>query len=246
MKHHIALVTGGIGDIGTAICQEFCRQGATVIAADRANHELALVWQVQQKKLGYSIELARMDATQFESCADMAKDVLQRIGPVDILINAAGTIQDGAFHKMTLEQWTQVVHTDLDSMFNVTRQFINSMIDRNYGRIINISSVNGQKGQYGQTNYSSAKSGVYGFTKSLALEVAKHGITVNAISPGYVDSKMVASIPPEMTQKIIAQIPVGRLAKPDEIAWAIAFLASEKSGFITGSNLAINGGIHMY
>lgn len=176
----------------------------------------------------------------------MAAEVEKNFGPVDILVNAAGTIQDASFRKMTVEQWNQVVHTDLDSMFNVTKQFINGMIDRKYGRIINISSVNGEKGQYGQTNYSSAKSGVYGFTKSLAQEVAKYGITVNSISPGYVESRMVMSIPEEVRKQIIAQIPVGRLAKPDEIAWAIAFLASERSGFITGSNLAINGGIHMY
>ena len=147
---------------------------------------------------------------------------------------------------MTKQQWDDVVHTDLDSMFNVTRQFINAMIEHKYGRIINVSSVNGEKGQFGQTNYSSAKSGVYGFTKSLAQEVAKYGITVNTISPGYVDSKMVHSISQPVLDKIVAEIPVGRLAKPEEIAWAIAFLASERSGFITGSNLAINGGIHMY
>jgi acetoacetyl-CoA reductase len=146
---------------------------------------------------------------------------------------------------MTQKQWNQVVHTDLDSMFNVTRQFINGMMARGYGRIVNISSVNAKKGQFGQTNYASAKSGVYGFTKSLALEVARKGVTVNAISPGYVDSKMVNTIPEPIRKKIIATIPIGRLAKPEEIAWAIAFLASEKSGFLTGSNLSDNGGIHM-
>lgn len=175
----------------------------------------------------------------------MAKDIENRFDPVDILVNAAGTINDATFHKMTPQQWNQVVHTDLDSMFNVTRQFINGMIERGYGRIINISSVNGEKGQFGQTNYSSAKSGVYGFSKSLAQEVAKNGITVNSISPGYVKSKMVAAVPETVLKQIIAQIPVGRLAKPEEIAWSIAFLASERSGFMTGANLAVNGGIHM-
>ena len=245
MKNRIALITGGLGDIGTAICHEFCNLGAKVIAADRVAKDKALLWQAQQKKLGFDIGLAIMDVTDFESCAAMAKDVEHRFGPVDILVNAAGTINDATFHKMTPEQWTQVVHTDLDSMFNVTRQFINGMIERGYGRIINISSVNGEKGQFGQTNYSSAKSGVYGFSKSLALEVAKHGITVNSISPGYVESRMVTSVPEPVLKQIIAQIPVGRLAKPEEIAWSIAFLASERSGFMTGANLAVNGGIHM-
>ena len=193
MKNRIALVTGGMGDIGTAICREFCAQGAKVIAADRLDKDKALQWQAAQKKLGYEIEIASIDVTQFKSCAAMAKDVEKLFGSIDILVNAAGTINDVTLRKMTPEQWNQVVHTDMDSMFNVTRQFINGMVERGYGRIINISSVNAEKGQFGQTNYSSAKSGVYGFTKSLAQEVAKHGITVNAISPGYVESRMVAS-----------------------------------------------------
>ena len=246
MKNRIALITGGMGDIGTAICHEFCHQGAKVIAADRLDKDKALAWQAQQKKLGFDIGIASMDVTQFESCAALAKDVETRFGPIDILVNAAGTINDGTLRKMTPEQWNQVVHTDLDSMFNVTRQFINGMVERGYGRIINISSVNAEKGQFGQTNYSSAKSGVYGFTKSLAQEVAKHGVTVNTISPGYVESRMVMSVPEPVRLKIIENIPVGRLAKPEEIAWSIAFLASERSGFMTGSNLAVNGGIHMY
>jgi acetoacetyl-CoA reductase len=245
MKNRIALITGGLGDIGTAICHEFCSRGAKVIAADRLAKDKALVWQAEQKKLGFEIELAFMDVTQFESCADMQKDVEKRIGPVEILINAAGTINDATLHKMTPQQWNEVVHTDLDSIFNVTRQFINGMIERGYGRIVNISSVNGEKGQFGQTNYSSAKSGIYGFSKSLAQEVAKHGITVNSISPGYVESRMVMSVPEAIREKIIAGIPVGRLAKPEEIAWSIAFLASERSAFITGANLSVNGGIHM-
>ena len=246
MKNRIALITGGMGDIGTAICQEFIKNGAKVIAADRLEKDKALAWQAQQKQLGFDIGLATMDVTDFESCANMAKDVEDRFGSVDILVNAAGTINDVTFHKMTPEQWNQVVHTDLDSMFNVTRQFINGMIERGYGRIINISSVNGEKGQFGQTNYSAAKSGVYGFTKSLAQEVAKHGVTVNTISPGYVESRMVNTVQESIREKIIAQIPVGRLAKPEEIAWSIVFLASERSAFMTGSNLAVNGGSHMY
>lgn len=246
MKNRIALITGGLGVIGTAICHELYRLGAKVIAADHVDDAQALLWQTEQKKLGFELGLVRMEVTDFASCAAMAKEVESRFGPVDILVNGAGTIQDATFHKMTPEQWNEVVHTDLDSMFNVTRQFINSMIERRYGRIINISSVNGAKGQFGQTNYASAKSGIYGFTKSLALEVAKHGITVNSISPGYVESRMVMSIPEAVRNKIIEQIPVGRFAKAEEIAWSIAFLADERSAFMTGANLAVNGGIHMY
>lgn len=246
MKNRIALITGGIGDIGTAICRECIKQGAKAIAVDRLTPEKAQEWQCNQKKDGYDIGYVQGDVTNFENCAIMAKQVEKQFGEVDILVNGAGTIKDVTFRKMTPEQWSDVVHTDLDSLFNVTRQFIESMIKRRYGRIINISSVNATKGQYGQTNYSSAKAGVYGFTKSLAQEVAKFGITVNAISPGFVKSKMVMSIPEEIREKIISQIPVGRLATPEEIAWAISFLASERSAFITGSNLAINGGLHMY
>ncbi len=246
MKNRIALVTGGMGDIGTAICKEFIQQGATVVAADRLDNDSASSWQAHQKKLGFNIGIAYMNVNDFDSCAALEKDVVERFGPIDILINAAGTIRDVPFRKMTHEEWCSVVHTDLDSVFNVTRQFINSMIERQFGRIISISSVNGQKGQFGQTNYSSAKSGIYGFTKSLALEVGKYGITVNAVSPGYVESKMVSTVAEPIRDKIIEGIPMKRFASPEEIAWSIAFLASERSGYITGSNLAVNGGIHMY
>lgn len=246
MHNRIALITGGVGDIGTAICREFVTLGAKVIAADHVSKKRGADWCAQQESAGFKVDYVAMDINSFEHCETVAQDVLQHYGAIDILVNAAGTINDAQLRKMTKQQWDDVVHTDLDSMFNVTRQFINAMIERKYGRIINVSSVNGEKGQFGQTNYSSAKSGVYGFTKSLAQEVAKHGITVNAISPGYVDSKMVRSISKPVLDQIIAEIPVGRLAAPAEIAWAIAFLASERSGFVTGANLAINGGIHMY
>lgn len=246
MKNRIALITGGIGDIGTAICHELIKNGAKVIAVDRIDKEKADAWRSEQKKQGYDIDFFHVDVIDYDSCAKMAAEVEKKVGDIDILVNGAGTIKDSSFQKMTPEHWNQVVHTDLDSIFNVTKQFIDGMINRKYGRIINISSVSAEKGQFGQTNYASAKSGIYGFTKSLAQEVGKYGVTVNAISPGFVESKMVMSIPEPVREKIIAQIPVGRLAKPEEIAWAIAFLASERSAFITGSNLAINGGIHMY
>lgn len=246
MKNRIALITGGLGSIGTAICHEFLKHGARVIVGDRVDEDKAMSWQAEQKKHGYDIDFVHMDVTDYDSCMAMAEDFEKRFGPLDILVNAAGTINDSTLRKMTHEQWIEVVHTDLDSMFNVTRPFINGMIQRCYGRIINISSVNGVKGQFGQTNYSAAKSGIYGFTKSLAQEVAKYGITVNAISPGYVESKMVESVPENVRQAIIDQIPMGRLAKPEDIAWSIQFLASEKSAYMTGINLDVNGGLHMY
>jgi len=246
MNNRIALVTGGMGDIGTAICQHFIELGAKVIAVDYVDKTQTANWQLQQKQLGFDIGVVYADVTQFESCAMMAKEVADRFGSVDILVNGAGITQDASFRKMTPEQWNKVVHTDLDSMFNVTKQFIDGMVTRGFGRVINISSVNGQKGQFGQTNYSSAKSGVYGFTKSLAQEVAKNGVTVNAISPGYVNSKMVMTVAENIREQIIATIPAGRLAKPEEIAWAIGFLAAERSAFITGINLPVNGGLHMY
>ena len=224
----------------TAICQEFCKKGAKVVASVRADKDKALAWQKNQKDLGYEIGLAYVDVTQFESCAEMAKDVETRFGGLDILVNCAGTINDVTLHKMTPQQWSQVVHTDLDSMFNVTRQFITGMIERGYGRIINISSVNGEKGQFGQTNYSAAKSGVHGFTMAIAQEVARKGITVNTIAPGYIATDMVMSVPDEVRDKIVSGIPLGRLGKPEEIAALVNYLASDVSGFMTGAELAIN------
>ncbi len=234
MKNRIALVTGGLGDIGSAICQQFHDLGALVIAADIAKGD-KVSWHT-----------AYVDVTQFESCKAMADEVVNRFGPVDILVNGAGIMQDSTLRNMTLEQWNKIVHTNLDSLFNVTKQFVEGMIERQYGRIINISSVSGARGQFGQTNYAASKSGIYGFTKSLAQELANYGITVNSISPGFVDSHLVNTIPEKIRNQLMAQIPVGRSAKPHEIAWAIAFLAAEQSAYITGINLPVNGGIHMY
>lgn len=245
MKGHTAVITGGLGDIGTAICHEFIKQGARVIALDRVSLASAKTWQAKQSALGYSIDYIQVDVTDYVSCQQMYAQLIKLVNSVQILVNAAGAIDDVSFRKMTPEQWQHIVHTDLDSMFCVSKQFVEGMIQQKYGRIINISSVSAQMGQFGQVNYSAAKAGVYGFTKSLALELARYGITVNAVSPGFVEGKMVASIPDTVQKKIIEAIPVQRLSQPDEIAWAIAFLASERSGFITGSNLAINGGIYM-
>jgi acetoacetyl-CoA reductase len=195
--------------------------------------------------VGYLFDIAYVDVTDFESCNHMVQKIESEIGPVDILVNNAGITRDHSCCKMSKEDWDIVIKTDLDSVFHMTRCIINGMKDRNYGRIINISSINGQKGQYGQVNYSAAKAGMHGFTKSLALEVAKHHITVNTISPGYVATEMVLSLAEAIRNKIIAEIPMGRLAKPEEVARVVAFLADEKNGYITGANIAINGGHYM-
>jgi acetoacetyl-CoA reductase len=247
MKNKFALVTGGMGGIGTAICEHLAKNQCHVIASynQQGNHDAAVLWQQEQKKQGHEIDIHFVDVTDFYSCETMVKNIEEKYGRIDILINNAGTTRDIQLHKMDLEQWQTVLKTNLDSTFNVTRHVINGMIERMYGRIINISSINGQKGQFGQVNYAASKAGIHGFTKSLAQEVARKGITVNTISPGYIATKMVMSVPDEIRQKIISQIPIGRLGKPEEIAQAVGFLASESSGYITGSNLMINGGQYL-
>lgn len=245
MENKKVLVTGGMGGIGTAICQHLAKYNATVIAAYNRDHDAAHKWLGEQKSNGYRFEMAYVDVTSFQSCAEMAQKIEEQFGGVDILINNAGITRDVQFYKMGEDEWKSVLQTNLDSIFNVTRQIIPGMIKRQYGRVINISSINGQKGQFGQSNYAAAKAGIHGFTKSLAQEVAHKGITVNTISPGYIETQMVMSISKEIREKIIAQIPVGRLGKPEEIADAVRFLAAESSGFITGSNLLVNGGQYL-
>lgn len=247
MDKKIALVTGGMGGIGTAICQRLAAEGLIVIATYNrgGDHEAAVAWQREQQKLGYEIDTCYVDVCNFDSCAEMVKNLEEKYHSIDILINNAGITRDSSFSKMDISQWNEVMRTNLDSIFHVTRNVINGMITRGYGRIVNISSINAQKGQYGQTNYSAAKAGIHGFTKSIAQEVAKNGITVNTISPGYIETSMVMNIPETIRTKIIEQIPVKRLGKPDEIARVVAFLAAEDSGFITGSNIVINGGQYL-
>lgn len=246
MQGKVALVTGGMGGIGTAICQALCQQGARVAAGYSRSKESALAWQKKQRDAGYEIAISFADITDYAQCGPLVANVIEILGPIDILVNNAGVTRDAQMRNMTPEQWQQVLKTNLDSVFNVTRQVINQMIERNYGRIINISSINGEKGQFGQTNYSAAKAGMHGFTKALALEVAKKGITVNTVSPGYTATDMVMAVSEKVREQIIAQIPVGRLAKPEEIARLVVFLAAEESAFITGADFSINGGQYMH
>jgi len=245
-QSRIALVTGGIGGIGTEICKRLADAGHRVVAAHVAfERERAGAWQRERCAEGREIELVECDVASFEDCVRMATEVRARTGLVEILVNCAGITRDKTLVKMDPSQWHAVVDTDLNGVFNVTRQFIDGMVERRFGRIVSISSVNGQKGQFGQTNYSASKAGLFGFTRALAREVAENGITVNTVSPGYVDTSMVASVPAEVRDAIIRRIPVGRLARPQEIAWAVAFLTAEESGYITGANLPVNGGLFM-
>jgi len=244
----VALVTGGVGGIGTAICTKLAADGHFVIAnyAIKGSEER---WQKAMAAAGLDgrqSALAFGDVADFDAMGEMVAKIRSDHGPVQVLVNCAGITRDSTFRKMTPEQWRAVLSTNLDSVFNVTRHVIDDMIESGWGRIVNISSVNAVRGQFGQTNYAAAKAGILGFTKSLAQEVVKKGVTVNAISPGYVQTDMVMAIREDVRQQIIAQIPAGRLAMPGEIADAVAFLASDKAGYITGTNLSVNGGLHMY
>jgi acetoacetyl-CoA reductase len=248
MTQKIALVTGGTGGIGSAICRALADNGIKVVAGYNAggNHDKAKAWQEEQRKEGYEMLVAYGDVTDAASCAACI-DTVQEIagGAVDILVNNAGITRDGTFRKMSWEQWNEVMTANLDSMFHMTRLVINPMLEKGFGRIVNISSVNAQKGQFGQCNYSAAKAGIHGFTKALAQEVAAKGVTVNTVSPGYVATPMVTKIPQEVLDKIIKQIPVGRLGLPEEIGKAVAFLCGDACGYVTGSDFSINGGMHM-
>ena len=244
MSTRVALVTGGTGGIGTAICKKLADMGHKV-ATNYRNEEKAKAWQDKMKADGYDFTLVKGDVGTPEEAAAMVKQVEEKLGPVEILVNNAGITRDGTFHKMSADQWGDVINTNLNSVFNVTRPVIDGMRERKWGRIIQISSINGLKGQYGQANYAAAKAGMHGFTISLARENAKLGITVNTVSPGYVATDMVMAVPEEVRAKIAADIPTGRLGKPEEIAYAVGFLVDEQAAWITGSNLDINGGHHM-
>jgi acetoacetyl-CoA reductase len=248
MDRKIALVTGGVGGIGTAICKRLAADGHFVVA-NYAIPGTEVKWQQSMAAAGLngsSSTLAFGDVSDFDAMGEMVRKIEAEHGPIGILVNCAGITRDSTFRKMSPEQWHAVISTNLDSVFNVTRHVIDGMLERGWGRIINISSVNAVRGQFGQTNYASAKAGILGFTKSLAQEVIRKGVTVNAISPGYVQTDMVAAIREDVRQKIVSEIPAGRLAMPAEVADAVAFLASDGAGYITGTNLSVNGGLHMY
>ncbi|GIX33336.1 MAG: beta-ketoacyl-ACP reductase [Lysobacterales bacterium] len=244
MSSRVALITGGTGGIGTAICERLARAGHRV-ATNYRNEEKARAWQEAMRAKGVEVFLAPGDVSDPDSAAAMVRAVEQGLGPVEILVNNAGITRDAVFHKMSYQQWSEVIRTNLDSCFNVTRPIIEGMRERRWGRIVQISSVNGQKGQYGQANYAAAKAGMHGFTISLAQENAKHGITVNTVSPGYVGTDMVMAVPEHIREKILQQIPTGRFGAPEEIAAVVAFLVGEEAAWITGANIAINGGQYM-
>ena len=240
MAARVALVTGGTRGIGRAIVERLKADGMLVAAGYSGNDEAAA-----ECAKTLDIMVVKGNVGNFADCKHAVEAIEKQLGPVDVLVNNAGITRDGVFHKMTSEQWSEVVRVNMDSLFNMTRQVIEGMRERNWGRIVNISSINGQKGQMGQTNYSAAKAGMIGFTKALALENARKGVTVNCIAPGYIDTEMVAAVPEKVLESIIAQIPVGRLGKGEEIADMVAFLAGERAGYVTGTTLALNGGQYM-
>ncbi|HET8942171.1 MAG TPA: acetoacetyl-CoA reductase [Rudaea sp.] len=244
MTARIALVTGGTGGIGTAIVKRLALLGHKV-ATNYRDESKARAWAEKMKSNGVDVALIAGDVGTPESAEQIVQGVEKQLGPVDILVNNAGITRDTTFHKMSALQWQDVINTNLNSCFNMTRPVIEGMRARKWGRIVQISSINGQKGQYGQANYAASKAGMHGFTISLAQENAKFGITVNTISPGYVATEMVMAVPEDVRNKIAAQIPVGRLGEPDEIAYALAFFVNDEARWITGANLSINGGQYM-
>lgn len=241
MAGHVALVTGGTRGIGRAISVMLKENGYKVAANYSGNDEAARAFKAET-----GIPFYKFDVSDFSACQTAVAQIAKELGPIDVLVNNAGITRDGTIHKMDLDQWQSVIDTNLGSCFNMCRAVIDGMRAKNFGRIVNVGSVNGQMGQYGQVNYAAAKSGIHGFTKALAQEGAGKGITVNAIAPGYVDTDMVRAVPPAVLEKIIARIPVGRLGHAEDIARGVLFLVADNADFITGSTLSINGGQHMY
>ena len=245
-QKRVVLVTGGMGGLGETICTKMADAGYAVVTTYSPGNRNHGEWSAQMQQRGYGIEAVPCDVADIDSCAAAVAQVQGSVGPVDVLVNNAGITRDMTFKKMDKVNWDAVLRTNLDSLFNMTKQVADTMVENGWGRIINVSSVNGSKGAFGQTNYSAAKAGVHGFTKALALEVAKKGVTVNTISPGYIGTKMVTAIPEDiLNSRILPQIPVGRLGKPEEVAGLIIYLASDEAAFVTGANIAINGGQHM-
>lgn len=246
MNRQLAIVTGGTGGIGTAISRRLAAH-YDVIACyfKEGRHEEAQQWQAAQRDAGYSIEIAYADTTSFADCEALIASIQARYGHIDILVNNTGITHDASLKHMTFEQWHQVINANLTSVFNMTHHVLPLMLMQEYGRIVSISSINGRKGQRGQCNYAASKAALFGFTKSVALEVAAKGITVNTISPGYIDTSLLANVKEDVLKTIVQAIPVGRLGYPEEIAAAVAFLVSQESAFITGANLDVNGGHYM-
>jgi acetoacetyl-CoA reductase len=246
MTQRVALVTGGTGTIGTEICRQLSAAGHRVVATCLpAEADAAKAWQADQQQAGYDIAIVPCNLADFEATAAAVKTAEQQVGPIDVLVNVAGITRDASLRKMTPEQWHAVIQSNLDSVFNATRNVIEGMLERGFGRVISISSINGQKGQFGQTNYAASKAGIHGFTMSLAQEGARKNVTANTISPGYIESPMVNSVPEEVRKQIIAQIPRARLGRPTDIARVAVFLAAEDADFITGANIPVNGGHYM-
>jgi acetoacetyl-CoA reductase len=242
----VAVITGGMGGLGESISTKMHAAGYRVVVTHSPGNTRAKDWLAGHSAAGRNFGAYGVDVADFDSCKECVVRVTKDVGPVDILVNNAGITKDTTFRKMAKADWDAVIRTNLDSVFNMTKQVMDGMTDRGWGRVINVSSVNGSKGAFGQTNYSAAKAGMHGFTKALALEVARKGVTVNTISPGYIGTKMVTAIPKEvLDSKILPQIPLGRLGSPDEIAGLIIYLCSDEAAFVTGANIAINGGQHM-
>ncbi len=246
-EQKIAVVTGGMGGLGETISAKMADAGYRVVVTYSPSNTKYKGWLEDMKKRGHAFGAYPVDVADYDDCAAKCEQIKKDFGHIDILVNNAGITRDMTFKKMGKADWDAVMRTNLDSCFNMTKQVMDPMVERGWGRVINVSSVNGQKGAFGQTNYSAAKAGIHGFTKALALEVAKKGVTVNTISPGYIGTKMVTAIPSEiLDSKILPQIPIGRLGRPDEVAGLIIYLCSEEAAFVTGANISINGGQHMY
>ncbi|MEI2780875.1 MAG: acetoacetyl-CoA reductase [Candidatus Competibacter sp.] len=244
----VAVVTGGIGGLGTAMCKALAEAGRQPVAVDFHGIKAEVVdkWKADRKAEGLDIPVYLGDVTSFESCAEVCKKIEAEVGPIEILVNNAGITRDAMFHKMTPEQWDQVIKTNLYSVFNMTKQVYEGMVARNWGRIVNISSVNGLRGQAGQSNYSATKAGIYGFNKALAQECVKKGVTVNSISPGYMGTEMVRAIREDVLAKVVAGIPAGRLGEPSEIGRTVVFLTADDAGYITGEDITVNGGLYYH
>jgi len=245
-EKRVALVTGAMGGLGTALCRRLHAEGFLVAATHSPQNARRDTWLAGQEADGVKVRAYELDVSNGSACENVVRQVLGDLGRIDVLVNNAGITRDRSMRKMSQEDWHTVMGTNLDSVFNMSRPVLEAMIAQRWGRIINISSVNGQQGAFGQANYAAAKAGMHGFTKSLALEVARHGVTVNTVSPGYLDTAMVEKVPQDVLRdRILPQIPVGRLGKPAEVAGLVAYLVSDLAGYLTGANIAINGGQHM-